>query len=241
VARGSAHVEAWGSAHVEAWDSAHVEAWDSAHVVARGSAHVEAWDSAHVVARDSAHVVARSPLAVLVARSAGPTLKGGIIVNGYEQSTDPARWLEAVAAEMVDEKTALLYKRTADNFATRAPDSGGSPIIYAIDTEVIAPDWDPSPGRECGGGLHLCPTPPCCDQFRKEDGDRYVACAVSVEDILVHPTPEYPSKIRARSCRVLYECDREGKRVEEVSTKGARSRSRRKKAPPEEEAQQDGD
>jgi len=180
----------------------------------RGSAHVVARESAHVEARESAHVVARSPLAVLVARSQTPVLKGGIIVNAYEQSTDPAAWLEAVQAEMLDEGMALLYKRTADDFGTRPPDGSNQRVSYLPDTEVIAPDWDPSPERECGRGLHLCPTPACCDQFRSDCGDRYVACAVAVADILVHPQPEYPGKIRARSCRVLYECDREGKRIE---------------------------
>lgn len=41
-------------------------------------------------------------------------------------------------------------------------------------------------------------------------------CAVKVEDIVVHPTPSYPSKVKARACVPLYECDRDGKRIKEA-------------------------
>jgi len=62
------------------------------------------------------------------------------------------------------------------------------------------------------GLLHLATG----DLFRESDGDRYVACEVAVADIVVHARPDYPDKIKARRCKVLYEVDREGNRIEEA-------------------------
>ena len=216
VAWDSAHVEAWGSAHVEARDSAHVEAWGSAHVEARGSAHVVARGSAHVVARDSAHVVARGsahveakgPLAVAIRRSPNAKVSGLLVVQAFEQSTEPMDWLKSVGAK-VSRGKAILYKRTGPEFETQYG------IRYVPGTGVEAPDWDGG-NHECGGGLHFCGDPAACDLFRDKEGDRYVACEVVVADIVVHARPDYPDKIKARRCKVLYEVDREGNRIEEA-------------------------
>ena len=193
-----------GSAHVEAWDSAHVEAWDSAHVVAWGSAHVVAWDSAHVVAWGSAHVEGQSPCAVLVVRSAYADARGGLLVVAYRQEPTAEAWLRATNAR-VDGDTAVLYKRTAADYSTQHG------VRYVPGADVEAPDWDPLP--ECGGGLHFVAHPAQADQFRDGADDRYVACAVAIADIVVHEQPLHPDKVKAPRCRVLYECDREGKPV----------------------------
>jgi len=180
----------------------------SAHVVARESAHVVARDSAHVVARDSAHVVAKGPLAVAIRRSPNAKVTGLLVVEAFEQSTDPKVWLKAVGAK-VSRGKAILYKRTGPEFETQRG------IRYVPGTEVEAPDWDGG-NHECGGGLHFCGATVACDLFRESDGDRYVACEVAVADIVVHARAVYPDKIKAPRCKALYEVDREGKRIEEV-------------------------
>jgi hypothetical protein len=217
-ARGSAHVVAWDSAHVVAWDSAHVEASGSAHVEASGSAHVEASGSAHVEARGSAHVVAwgsahvvaKSPLSVVIRRSPSAKVTGRLVVDAFEQSTDPADWLRATGVK-VRRGAAVLYKRVGSDWHTR------NGVYYVPGTEVEAKDWDPGP--ECGNGLHFCADPAGGDLFREDEGDRYVACDVAVADIVVHARPNYPDKVKARRCRVLYECDRNGKKISEKTEK----------------------
>lgn len=81
--------------------------------------------------------------------------------------------------------------------------------MYTPGTEVEAPDWDPEP--ECGGGLHLCPTPAQCDAFR--DNGPYIACSVALTDLAIHAEPSMPDKVKARRVKVLYVCDREGNEV----------------------------
>ena len=99
---------------------------------------------------------------------------------------------------------AILYKRTDANFRTR------NDFEYPIGKMVEAPDWDPDP--ECGGGLNFCVDPGGCDAFRDGENDKYIACQVNIKDIVVHAKPQYPDKIKAKKCLVLYECDREGKK-----------------------------
>ena len=79
--------------------------------VARDSAHVVARESAHVVARGSAHVEAKGPLAVAIRRSPNAKVIGLLVVEAFEQSTDPKAWLKAVGAK-VSRGKAILYKRT---------------------------------------------------------------------------------------------------------------------------------
>ena len=131
-----------------------------------------------------------------------------MVVEAFEQSTEPKDWLKAVGAK-VSRGKGILYKRTGPDFQTQ------NGIRYLPGTEVEAPDWDGG-NHECGGGLHFCGDPAACDLFRGGEGDRYVACEVAIADIVVHARPDYPDKIKARRCRVLYEVDRDGKRIEEV-------------------------
>jgi hypothetical protein len=105
----------------------------------------------------------------------------------------------------MDGRKAVLYKRTDHEFKTT------NGIHYIVGSLVEAPDWDRRP--ECGGGLHFCIDPAGCDAFRDGKEDRYVACLVDPKDIVVHAQPEYPDKIKVKKCKVLYECDREGKKI----------------------------
>ena len=211
AAWGSAHVVARGSAHVEARDSAHVEAWGSAHVVARDSAHVVARDSAHVVARDSAHVeawgsahVEAGPYVSILQRSSTVSCRGGTRL-GHKPLSSTA-WLAANGVS-ASRGFVTLYKRTEPR--TYHTCNG---VNYVPGRKVVAPDWDRKFGGECGSGLHFCATAKATKRFR--DKGVFVACRVAVKDIATLPAfSQYPDKIRARACKVLYECDEDGKKV----------------------------
>ena len=174
--------------------------WDNASAVLRGNASAVLWDNASAEGQ--------SALAVIIRRTPEVVVTGGLVVDAFEQPTDAREWarlVNAVTGESPD--TIVLYKRTSADYSTR------NNIRYVPGTEVVAPDWDGGVA-ECGGGLHLCPHAAQCDQFRSSDGDRYVACEVALADIAVHAQPQFPDKVKARAVRVLYECNRDGSRIE---------------------------
>jgi hypothetical protein len=232
VAHDSAHVEAWGSAHVEAYYSAHVVARDNAQVWAYDSAHVEAYDSAHVEAWGSAHVEAYDETVVrLMSCSASVTLHGfsvcfnkskgnvinkskvtsGEIVSIKPKTTEEWVEVEGVNNDEADQDHVVLYKKVSADFKTqeRTPNE----TLWSVGSTLEHPNWNPESG-ECGKGkFHACSIPHFCDEFRSEKGDKYVAVKVNVKDMYVWPNAEYPHKVAFRKGKVMYECDRMGKRI----------------------------
>ena len=208
----SAHVEALESAHVEAWESAHVEAWGSAHVVALESAHVEAWESAHVVAWGSAHVEARgsahveaSQYVAIHQHSDTAQITGGVLIK-VPKPTTPIEWCAFYGAKLEGE-LAILYKAVREDYRS------AHGMLYTPGTTPEALDWDGG-HAECGGGLHFTADPMTAKVHFDPEATRFVACPVALADIIVHPTPEYPFKIKARRVAApIYEVDRSGKRL----------------------------
>ena len=187
-----ARIEVSGSATVTAYDSATVTAYGSATVSASGSARVYAYDSATVYAYGFVTVLRLSPTVVLT---------GG---RSPDFST-PLGWCEYAGAEEASAETRILYKGLDSEFRS------AHGTVYLPGTEVVAPDWDDG-AAECGGGLHFCASAAATLQFA-DDAAKFVACEVALADMAAHEFPQYPSKIKARAFRVLYECDVHGERV----------------------------
>jgi hypothetical protein len=204
-ASGAAVVHASDLAVVYAYGSATVHAYGSATVHAYGSATVHACGAATVHAYGSATVRAYGGFVAVIVRSRAATVYGGKQIDMTRQDTNVERWALACNVRRTEDGALILYKRVRANFETQ------NGIRYEPDTEVIAPDWDGG-ADECGAGLHFCPAAWQCDEFAEENlaSDRYLACAVKPEDIVIHERPVFPSKIKARACRVLYECDQDG-------------------------------
>ncbi len=95
----------------------------------------------------------------------------------------------------------------------RCPNAATDPNVHL--TTVTHHDWRPESG-ECGEGkFHFCSRPYFCDEFRQTKGDRYVAIEVKQKDLHAWKNPGcYPHKIGGREGKVLYECDRFGKKLE---------------------------
>ena len=188
---------AYDSARVDAYDSARVDAHDSAVVDAHGSARVDAYDSARVDACQNAVIVSHSD----------NTQCQGIVINTKQIHSTPQSWL-ATYHIPIKQGLVILYKTVATDFSTRHA------IKYLPGTTVIAPDWSEE-NIECGNGLHFSPCSMAAEQFR--DSKKYVACQVKVADIRTYQGyPQYVDKIRAKQCKVLYECDRDGNPIKEV-------------------------
>jgi len=182
-----------GTAHVVAWGSAHVEARDSAHVVAWGSAHVVAWGRA-TCSKCSPLVDAR-----------GNVLDLTIFPKTVKE------WLSRFAINTEKDKV-ILYKGVDENYKTQTGTS--METSYKINSLVTCPDWSED-NIECGNGLHFCHHPMCCEQFQAVK--HYLACSIKISDIRVYNgIPQYPDKIRAKACKVLYEVDRWGNKINQI-------------------------
>ena len=206
-AYGSASVHASGSANVTAFGSASVSAYGSATVFAYGSTTVTAYDSATVTASGSATVytygsatVNASRFVTILRQSPRSMVTGGQVPD----LSTPLGWCEYTGAAEASPGTRILYKGLDAEFRS------GHGTAYLPGTEIVAPDWDGG-AEECGGGFHFCAHPAATLQFIQ--AVKFVACEVGEADMAAHEFPQYPNKIKARACRVLYECDVHGARV----------------------------
>ena len=98
----------------------------------------------------------------------------------------------------------VLYKSVRDDLT----DFYSGKIKY--EGVVECPDWDPNSERECGGGLHLSPTP---DLARDYNIGKLLRCEVMPEDISVYPYNI--TKVRCRKVKVIGPCDRKGRLLPE--------------------------
>ena len=202
---GELGAELWGNSRAELWGNSRAALWGNSSAVLWENSRAELWNNS------SAEL--RNLFVAAILREKGCKATGGEPkqrIALLSQTTEPREWLKLVGAQM-DGRKAVLYKRTGPKFETR------NCIEYQPGEIVEAPDWDRK--LECGGGLHFCIDPAGCDAFRDGNDDRYVACLVDPKDIVVHAQPQYPDKIKAKKCKVLYECDREGKEIKAAKAK----------------------
>ena len=213
VTRESSHVEAWGSSHVEAWGSSHVEARGSSHVVARGSSHVEAWGSVavHVHSELSTITLFAFAAAWLIAKAkVVRKSKTCTVITPKKPSTTKA-WTEEEGVE-IKVKFAIVYKRVSKDWKTQ--EGTRNETAWPVGADMKHPAYEPKT-QECGAGkFHACSKPYFCDEFRSTKGDRYIAIKVPVASLHYWGTnASYPHKVAFGEGKVMYECDRFGKKV----------------------------
>ena len=188
MASGNATVRASDNATVMAWDNATVGASGNATVRASGNATVRAWDNASILTLDHNQVHC-----LMNATS-----------KEYIEPKYNHELLEAIADH--DGTDLVLYKsvnpKTGCDFKT-------GKIQYKIGTIVECPDWDPDPGRECGGGLHLSLS---AQQTQNFSVGRILKCLVRPEDVIIYE----PSidKVRCRAVRPICVVDARGIPIE---------------------------
>ncbi len=75
-----------------------------------------------------------------------------------------------------------------------------------------ASDWDDGK-KECGGGLHFCPTIDHAISFFP-GYSHLIACPVKVDDIVYRSKSYFPTKIKARGCCApIWKVDKFGKKI----------------------------
>ena len=203
VARENATVVAWGNATVEAWENATVVAWENATVVARENATVRAWGNATVVARENVIIRLLSGAAkaetfhsvTVICQDCKPSIKrhgtGVTVVRTETFKHSLKSFCEIYGTRG---KPLTLYKSVKKD----GYDHYTGKIKY--EGIVECPDFDPNPERQCGGGLHLSPTPD--DALRYYDG-KVLVCEVARKDIVVYATDV--TKVRCRKVTVVGE------------------------------------
>ena len=151
------------------------------------------------------------------AGTGSPTISGGVLIE-VPAITSIEAWGDLHGLVVVD-GAVTLYKAVDDDYATERSRAAG--IFYRPGSaEIVAPDWDPRP--ECGGGLHVSPSPGQALDFHRE-ATRFVAVRVMLADLRVPEAGDAHGKGKAR--RVLgpiVEVDAHGRPV--VAPKAKRTR-----------------
>jgi len=104
-------------------------------------------------------------------------------------------FLEIYRDNMIDNEHIMLYKSVN-------PDGNFDYYSDKIKYEGIVecPDWDDNYKRECGGGLHLSPTPELALYHNK---GKVLKCKVNIKDFVVYP--HNINKVRCKKVEVLGE------------------------------------
>ena len=211
---GSSHAVLWGSSHAELWGSSHAELWGSSHAVLRGSSHAELWESSHAVLWESSHAV--------LSQNASAKIQDRTVVIEKLQHYATAICIEQKCTIKQKDKTATvivcprvlhdiksfteIYKenvtgKTMTLYKSVQPDNTdfySGKIKY--EGVVEAPDWNPDPATQCGGGLHLSPTPELTQRYNV---GKILKCKVAIKDIAVYGHDI--TKVRCRNVEVLEE------------------------------------
>ena len=201
----SATVRASGSATVYACESATVRASGSATVRASDSVTVYAYGSSNIRAYDSATVDAGRYVAVHL-YSQRVAITGGVVIDMTDiDLADAATWCD-LAGIAVENGSALVYKYVDADF-----NAGHNHTLtaYRPGETVTATDWNRVAER--GGGLHFGPSPEVARNLAWRGlgpTARWVLCEIDLAEAV-----GVGDKIKARSCRVLYEVDALGKAV----------------------------
>ena len=152
---------------------------------------------------DTSTLTQATPHVAVFLHSARATFAGGHLIDLTSLDlTDPATWAAHVGGETSDGRV-VLYKAVDDQW--RSPHGA----VYTPGSETTCDDW--CDDAVCGGGLHFSPSPAQAMEYHGQ-ATRFVAVEVDVATL--RPIPGGTAKCKAPSCRVLYEVDIHGRKVE---------------------------
>ena len=133
--------------------------------------------------------------------------------NVLIQKTKLLPYLEREGIEIKKGKV-ILYKKVSKDFKTQ--ENTKNETTWTIGETLEHKNWKPEL-EECGEGkFHACSRPYFCDEFRNEKEDKYIAIEIDTKDLFEwKKNPTYSHKIAFRKGKVLFECNRFGKNIEE--------------------------
>ena len=220
MASGNSSVEAWGNSSVVAWGNSSVEAWENSSVVASGNSSVVAWENSSVVAWENCgvHLQSNSSSVSLYAFAVCWVLAKGKVQKKSKTATiirptqpkNTSDWLNNEAVKQT-KSSVVLFKRVSSDWKTQ--EGKRNETVWIIGTTLTHSNWSPK-DSECGPEkFHACSHPYFCDEFRSKKDDKYIAIKIAIEDLYMWPNANYHHKIAFRSGKVLYQCDRFGKKI----------------------------
>jgi hypothetical protein len=187
VARENSSVEAWGNSSVEAWGNSSVVAWVNSSV--------EAWENSSVRGFSSSLKIKAGHQSVIILQDCNPAIidckNTATIINTKKHIHDLSSFSDIYPP---NNRVFTLYK----SVNTGNVDFYTGKIQYIEGREVECPDFDPNPQRQCGGGLHLSPTPQLALGYNK---GQLLECLVKEEDIVIFG--EDITKVRCRKVFVV--------------------------------------
>ncbi|WP_159626744.1 DUF7666 domain-containing protein [Actinomyces sp. zg296] len=216
-------VRAYDSARVVALDFTEVTTLDYVTVTARGRAVVSAWSYAEVYARESA-VVHAYEFAWIDATDGTSVFefsscirgKGGGRVNLYRidySEIPPKEWVKRYGVKVSGDTVTLFKALPLDMTSGK---EYGRLTHWAVGETVTCDDWDKTP--ECGGGLHLCPTPGHAIYYSDDLRPRFLECEAPIEDLV--PIAGKVAKCKVKAVRVVREVDWVGRPLGEDGARG---------------------
>jgi hypothetical protein len=221
VLRESSRAVLWESSSAELWESSSAELWESSSAVLWESSSAELWESSsaeafststlHIKSDFASAVLMGFCVAFLIANKAKikKQSKTATIIKPVKKSGANG-WLEENGIK--DEPSVVLFKRVSADFKTQ--ENTENETLWTLEETLNHPSWSPKEA-ECGGGkYHACSRPYFCDEFRSNDGCKYIAIKILKRDLYAWPNAEYHHKIAFRKGTVLYECDRFGDKLE---------------------------
>jgi hypothetical protein len=125
-------------------------------------------------------------------------LPGAVLLRTPESIVTVEDWLDYYGCEPAKQGRIVVFKCVSDDLCSAYK------TRYEVG-EVKCADW--SSAAECGNGLHFGPSPAAAQRY-VNGGSRFLACSVRVKDVVL-----LGDKLKAPSCKVLYEVDRDGERV----------------------------
>jgi hypothetical protein len=206
-------VKAMNNSTVKAYNNSAIWALDNSTVEAEGNSTVVAWDYAGVHLRSAYATVTLYNFSVCWALAkAKITKKSKTATVNYPKAFKGTKdWLNSEGIKIVKNSVILFKKVSAD---LKTQEGTDNETLWGIGKVLEHNQWNPTEA-ECGAGkFHACSKPYLCDEFRNQVGDRYVAIRVQVKDLYVWKgNADYPHKVAFRKGKVLYECDRLGRKL----------------------------
>ena len=181
-----------------------------------GNASVRAYDETVTRLLSSSAAVNLHGFSVCLNKANGKVVNKSKVTSGEIVPTKPKtvdEWIEGQGVKHMkaNRDNIVVYKRVSSDFKTQ--ENTTNETTWQVGSTLEHPAWNPSSG-ECGEGkFHACSRPYFCDEFRSKQGDKYVAIKVNKSDMYVWPNAQYSHKVAFRNGKVMYECDKTGKKI----------------------------
>ena len=201
----------WGNSQATLRDNSQATLWGNSQATLWGNSQATGYGNAAI------HNYTLNPVLLygfsvcwLLTKTAKATKKSvnSTIINFQFNSVK--NWIENDGVETDKNNNVIIFKRVSKDFKTQ--EGSKNETLWRIEKEIEIENWDPK--NECGEGkFHGCSHAFFCDDFRDKEEDRHIAVKVAIKDLVAFPEPKYPNKISFRKGFVLWECDRNGKKI----------------------------